>query len=136
MEQIYIFKYPQPGQEDGIFNPSTGSAREEDMAIAMSRFSFNIMAAQCFVPQPYRYPAGARAREITCGALLRHVPSPEIGAGRAQENEPRKLESVIPSVSSVNTRVVTPGIGGFYVKSIIFLSIHCTLSSVSSRFPK
>ena len=73
-------------------------------------------------------------REIMCGALLRHVPSPEIGAGRAQENEPRKLESVIPSVSSVNTRVVTPGIGGFYVKSIIFLSIHCTLSSVSSRF--
>ena len=29
---IYIFKYPQPGQEDEIFNPSTGSAREEDMA--------------------------------------------------------------------------------------------------------
>ena len=36
---IYIFKYPQPGQEDKIFNPSTGSAREEDMAIAMSWFS-------------------------------------------------------------------------------------------------
>ena len=33
---IYIFKYPQTGQKDGIFNPSRGSAREEDMAIAMS----------------------------------------------------------------------------------------------------
>ena len=38
--------YPQPGQEDGILYPSTGSAREEDMAIAMShllvtlKFSF------------------------------------------------------------------------------------------------
>ncbi len=39
MALIYIFKSPQPGQEDGILNPSTGSAREEDMAIAMSRFS-------------------------------------------------------------------------------------------------
>ena len=36
---IYIFEYPQPGQENGILMPSTGSAREEDMAIAMSRFS-------------------------------------------------------------------------------------------------
>ena len=40
MALIYIFKYPQPGQEDGILNPSTGSAREEDIAIAMSRFSY------------------------------------------------------------------------------------------------
>ena len=40
MASIYIFKYPtQPGLKDRIFNPSTGSAREEDMAIAMSRFS-------------------------------------------------------------------------------------------------
>ena len=37
---IYIFKFPQPGQEDEIFVPSTGSAREEDIAIAMSRFSY------------------------------------------------------------------------------------------------
>ena len=40
MALIYIFKYPEPGQEDGILNPSTGSAREEDIAIAMSRFSY------------------------------------------------------------------------------------------------
>ena len=40
---IYIFKYNQPGQEDGILNHSTGSAREEDMAIAMSRFSFKLI---------------------------------------------------------------------------------------------
>ena len=39
MALIYIFKYPQPGQEDEILNPSTGSAREEDIAIAMSQFS-------------------------------------------------------------------------------------------------
>ena len=37
---IYIFKYSQPGQEDRIFNPSKGSAREEDIAIAMSWFSY------------------------------------------------------------------------------------------------
>ena len=39
MALIYIFKYPQPGQKDRINNPSTGSAREEDIAIAMSQFS-------------------------------------------------------------------------------------------------
>ena len=40
MALIYIFKYPQPGQWDRIYNPRTGSAREEDIAIAMSQFSF------------------------------------------------------------------------------------------------
>ena len=34
-----VFKYPQPGQKERIFNPSTGSAREEDIAMALSRFS-------------------------------------------------------------------------------------------------
>ena len=55
MALIYIFKYPQPGQEDGIFNPSTGSAREEDMAIAMSQFLFpnSLVVAQWKVGRWY-----------------------------------------------------------------------------------
>ena len=37
---VYIFKYPQPGQWERIYNPSIGSAREEDIAIAMSQFLY------------------------------------------------------------------------------------------------
>ena len=43
MALIYIFKYPQPGQW-----PSTGSVREEDIAIAMSQFSFKIIRDLCY----------------------------------------------------------------------------------------
>ena len=49
MALIYIFK---PGQEDEIFNPSTGPAGEEDMAIAMSRFSYVIFVISCYCWQP------------------------------------------------------------------------------------
>ena len=63
MAWIYIFKYPQPGQEDGIINPIKGSAPEEDMAIAMSRFSYIIFdkknSVKIFVKVPAVAPAPA-----------------------------------------------------------------------------
>ena len=41
MQQLQFKHLNAPSQCSRIFNPSTGSAREEDIAIAMSWFSYN-----------------------------------------------------------------------------------------------